>query len=118
HERYNAPVVRDNDVAVMLLASSARLGASIAVARIPAQGEEVPDNMPVIHVGWGRTNPNVASASQTLQEVEIRTVDFTTCRDQYRMLEALTNRSFPVTTNMICSGLLGVGGTSQTVKEM
>lgn len=58
HERYNSPVLRDYDVAIMVLASAFTLGARIATALIPTQGEEVPDNSTVIHAGWGRTDVN------------------------------------------------------------
>lgn len=60
HERYDSPVPRDHDVAIMVLASSFQLGNSrIATALIPTHGEEVPDNVSVIHAGWGRTDVNI-----------------------------------------------------------
>ncbi|XP_028025706.1 trypsin CFT-1-like [Bombyx mandarina] len=109
HERYNVPI-RDNDIAVLVLSSPVTLSASVAQARIPVQWAEVPDNSSVIHVGWGRTNVNVAQASSVLNEVEVRIVNRDVCRTRYEFLESVTGDPFPVTVNMICAGLLDIGG--------
>ncbi|XP_073958661.1 achelase-1-like isoform X2 [Choristoneura fumiferana] len=110
HERYNVGWARDNDISVVVLASTVTLSARVALAFLPAQGNQVPDNAPVIAVGWGRTNAGVNQASPVLNQVAVYTVNLNTCAARYRQLEYIKNEPFPVTTNMICSGLLDVGG--------
>ncbi|XP_045456506.1 trypsin CFT-1-like [Melitaea cinxia] len=109
HDSYNTPI-RDNDVAVMTLASSVRLSSSVALAVLPIQDSEVPDNEPVVLIGWGRTNASVAQGSESLKEVEVYSIPRDTCRVRYEFLESYSNQPFPVTENMICVGILNVGG--------
>ncbi|XP_049881908.1 trypsin, alkaline B-like [Pectinophora gossypiella] len=109
HERYNNPL-RDNDVAVVVMNRRVTLGRSIAQAALPYQGQLVPNSAFVIHVGWGRTNPYIATPSTILQEVVVNKINNTVCRQRYALLEAQFNQPFPVTSSMICAGILDVGG--------
>lgn len=109
HERYNQPV-RDNDVAVVTLSSSVTLSNNVQTAKIPVAGAVLPDNTTVVVVGWGRTNPNIPSASSVLNEVSVRTVNNQVCAQRYQWLESLSNDTFPVTDSMLCAGLLDIGG--------
>ncbi|XP_026734167.1 trypsin CFT-1-like isoform X2 [Trichoplusia ni] len=110
HESYNTPV-RDNDIAVVVLSSAARLGGSVAVHAIPVQGATIPDNSPVVAVGWGKTNPILESGSLYLQEVTVRTVNLSTCYSRYEELNnPALNEYYPVTSSMLCAGILDVGG--------
>ncbi|CAH2099059.1 unnamed protein product [Euphydryas editha] len=109
HDSYNTPI-RSNDVAVMTLSTSVRLSASVALAVLPVQGAVVPDNVPVVIIGWGRTNASLAQGSEELNEVQVYSVPLNTCRERYQFLESYTDQSFPVTDNMICAGLLNIGG--------
>ncbi|KAM3960022.1 trypsin CFT-1 [Aphomia sociella] len=109
HERYSA-VTHDNDVAVLLLASALRFSQSISYIGIPPQAFAVPDNSSVVHLGWGRTNPNINLPSEILQEVTVSTINRTICAQRYRQLQAATGLTMVVTDNMICAGLLDIGG--------
>ncbi|KAJ2939451.1 hypothetical protein O0L34_g10884 [Tuta absoluta] len=108
HADYNTAVVRDNDVAVMLLQQELTLGSSTQVAGVPQGGYTVPDDALVAYVGWGATASGVIST--TLQEVWVHKVNNLECRERYRELETLNNLPWPVTSTMICAGLLDVGG--------
>ncbi|XP_063370245.1 trypsin CFT-1-like [Cydia amplana] len=110
HERYNLDAARDHDISVLLLATTATLGASVAVAAIPAQGSVVPYNAVVWVVGWGRTTADSGQASSVLNEVWVYTINTTVCAQRYRNLELVNNAPYPVTTNMMCTGILDVGG--------
>ncbi|CAG5037487.1 unnamed protein product [Parnassius apollo] len=109
HESYNSPP-RDNDVAVLVMTVAVDLGASVNTAFIPLQGAVVPDNATVVHVGWGRTNVAIPQASDVLNEVEVHKVNRNVCQQRYQYLQAATGDPYPVTENMICAGLLDIGG--------
>ncbi|KAL0819193.1 hypothetical protein ABMA28_008445 [Loxostege sticticalis] len=64
----------------------------------------IPDNQPVIHAGWGTTE--LGTASDVLRDVTVFTVNREICRERYAKLE----EPLPITENMICAGLLDVGG--------
>ncbi|XP_072946162.1 trypsin, alkaline C-like [Epargyreus clarus] len=109
HERYNNPV-RDNDIAVLLLATAVTKSASVATVPIPVQGAVVPDNGAITIVGWGRTNAAVPVASDVLNEVTVVKVPRAECAERYALLQSVTGDPYPVTDNMLCAGLLDVGG--------
>ncbi|XP_050671910.1 trypsin, alkaline C-like [Leptidea sinapis] len=108
HEQYNVPL-RNNDVALLLLASYVSLSSSVAVASIPVQGSVVPDNATVTAVGWGRTSTEIEGASLYLNEVNLRKVNLYTCTERYDWLQSLTGDPYIVTNEMMCTGLLDVG---------
>ncbi|XP_014370089.2 trypsin CFT-1-like [Papilio machaon] len=109
HERYNI-VPHDADVAVALLAGAVPQSARAVPAPIAPPGAALPHNASVVHVGWGRTNVNIPESSDVLREVTVFKVDRNVCAARYRQLEVLTGEPFPVTANMICAGVLDVGG--------
>ncbi|CAH1643866.1 unnamed protein product [Spodoptera littoralis] len=109
HENYGIPV-RDNDIAVLLLRTAVTLSSTVATAYIPVQGAAVTDNATVIAVGWGLTSENAAGPSSVLNEVSIRKINLGTCQYNYLRLQSTSGIPYPVTSNMICAGILGVGG--------
>ncbi|XP_041983691.1 trypsin, alkaline C-like [Aricia agestis] len=110
HERYNSPA-RDNDVAVMTLATAAMLSSRVQLAYIPVQGAVVPENATLTQLGWGKTSTSSdATASEVLNAVDIRKVNRSVCAARYEYLASVVQEPFPVTENMICAGLLDVGG--------
>ncbi|XP_052745360.1 trypsin CFT-1-like isoform X2 [Bicyclus anynana] len=109
HQNYNTPV-RDYDIAVMTLTSRVTLTSAVATAYIPSAGADVPDYALVTVVGWGRTNSSVAQASTVLNEVQIYTVNQSVCAARYAYLQEITGDPYPITSNMLCAGLLDVGG--------
>ncbi|XP_061724402.1 trypsin, alkaline C-like isoform X2 [Cydia pomonella] len=110
HERYNLDAARDHDVSVLLLATTVTLSASVGVTAIPTQGSTVPDNAVVWVVGWGRTTTVPGPSSSILNEVWVYTINTTICAQRYRNLELVNNSPYPVTNNMMCTGILDVGG--------
>lgn len=55
HENYNMPI-RDNDVAVMVLASDVTLSNSVQTVTLPLADENLADNSTVVVIGWGTTH--------------------------------------------------------------
>ncbi|XP_048486994.1 achelase-2-like [Plutella xylostella] len=101
HESYTFPF---NDVAVLVLSDSISnyRSSSVQPAAIPPGGYVVPDNASVVAVGWGRTDENCSNSSPLgLRRVGLRTVDRDTCAARYSIFSY---------NNMLCAGLLGVGG--------
>ncbi|CAK1546639.1 unnamed protein product [Leptosia nina] len=109
HPRYNTPL-RDNDIAVVFLSRRVTLSASVSAAFIPVQGQSVPDQASVTHVGWGQTNVNIIGGSQVLNEVDVQKVNLTICSQRYTQLSQITGLVYIVTQNMMCAGILDVGG--------
>ncbi|XP_068624672.1 trypsin CFT-1-like isoform X2 [Battus philenor] len=109
HERYNRPV-RDNDVAVVVLSTSVTISGSVNTTAIPPPGAALPDGATLVHIGWGRTDPSVSQASHVLNEVEVYKVNRSICQQRYLALQTVTGEPYPVTGNMICAGVLDVGG--------
>ncbi|XP_048486976.1 trypsin CFT-1 [Plutella xylostella] len=109
HEDYNYKYSKskDNDVAVLVLPTSISnyRSSSVQPAAIPPGGYVVPDNASVVAVGWGQTDMNCSKSTPLgLRHVGLRTVDRDTCAARYPRLFSYNN--------MLCVGLLGVGGAS------
>ncbi|XP_053615634.1 trypsin CFT-1-like [Plodia interpunctella] len=97
----------DSDITVVRLATQLTYSPTIQQATIIAPGFEFPANIPVKYIGWGLTSSTgQASHADVLQEAEVLTVDRSVCAQTYLSLPSPRN----ITGNMICSGLLGVGG--------
>ncbi|XP_022835531.1 trypsin, alkaline B-like [Spodoptera litura] len=109
HENYVSPA-SDNDIAVLLLRTAVTLSSTVTTAHIPVQGASVPENATVIAVGWGTTNVNSKIPSGVLNEVAIIKINRRICRKNFLELQAVTGITRQITNNMICAGILEVGG--------
>ncbi|GBP00027.1 Trypsin, alkaline C [Eumeta japonica] len=111
HERYHIPTRLDNDVAIVRLASPAVLSPAVGVARIGGANYLLPDNTPVTAVGWGELW-NLGPQPEILQHVDIYTINQEICVQRYAYLRTQPGfQNWPeVTSNMLCSGVLDVGG--------
>nr|AAF24228.1 trypsin-like PiT2c precursor [Plodia interpunctella] len=94
----------DGDVSVVRLSEPLVYSPVVQQATIVAQDTVIPDNLPVVHAGWGATSWQGPASSQ-LQHMTIYTVNNDLCRERYLQLPNQI-----VTPNMICAGLLDVGG--------
>ncbi|XP_045538035.1 trypsin, alkaline C-like [Papilio machaon] len=95
----------DGDICVVRLLTALVFSPVIQQGTIVAQGTQVPDNMPVVHAGWGATSQG-GPASSILLDTTIYTVNNDLCRERYLN----SPRQDIVTPNMICAGLLDIGG--------
>ncbi|KAF9409166.1 hypothetical protein HW555_011383 [Spodoptera exigua] len=95
----------DGDISVIQLSSALVYSERIQQVPVIPQGFELPDNLPVVHSGWGTTSQG-GLASAVLRDVQIYTINHEICAARYASL--LIPRR--VTENMICAGLLDVGG--------
>ncbi|GBP28912.1 Trypsin CFT-1 [Eumeta japonica] len=95
----------DGDINVVELESVLVWNPVIQQGTIVAHGSIIPDNSPVVHAGWGTTTQG-GQPSADLQHVTIYVINNELCRDRYIELDS----RFIVTPNMICAGLLDVGG--------
>ncbi|XP_075984810.1 trypsin, alkaline C-like [Anticarsia gemmatalis] len=106
---YNHPTYgslgNDGDITVVRLRDNLVYSPVVAQGTFIYQGAVFYDGLPVIHAGWGATTQG-GSASPELLDVTIYTVNNALCRERYLSL------TIPgiVTENMICAGLLDVGG--------
>ncbi|KAG6458171.1 trypsin, alkaline B-like [Manduca sexta] len=104
HHNYNRWSL-DNDIAILRLASNIGFNQNAQPGSFAGGNYHVADNQAVWAAGWGHTQFQ-GSPSEQLRHVEVRTINLEVCRDRYR-------RAFPprtVTDNMLCSGILDVGG--------
>ncbi|XP_047537487.1 trypsin, alkaline B-like [Vanessa atalanta] len=108
-DAYNHPSyglrVYDGDITVVKLRSALTYTPVVQRTTIVSQGSLIPDNFPVVHAGWGRTTDD-GIPSEVLLDVTVFTVNNKVCTDRY----AAIPDSPPVTENMICAGLLDIGG--------
>ncbi|XP_075984826.1 trypsin, alkaline C-like [Anticarsia gemmatalis] len=95
----------DGDISLVQLSSNLVYSNVIAQIAITSQGFELPDNLPVVHAGWGATSQG-GSTSSVLRDVTIYTINRELCAARYLTLP----RPQRVTQNMICAGILDVGG--------
>ncbi|CAH2095035.1 unnamed protein product [Euphydryas editha] len=95
----------DGDISVLRLTTPLEYSSVIQPTSIVAQNSAIPDNVPVVHAGWGTTQQGGIS-SPILRDVEIYTVNNTLCTQRYAQL----GPAYRVTENMICAGVLDVGG--------
>ncbi|CAH0402287.1 unnamed protein product [Chilo suppressalis] len=95
----------DGDITVVRLMAPLTYNPVIQQAPIVAPGSVIRDGRPVIHAGWGAISQGGPASSQLL-DVTIYTVNHELCRDRYLTLRPPAT----VTRNMICAGILDVGG--------
>ncbi|KAM3960825.1 trypsin, alkaline C-like [Aphomia sociella] len=95
----------DGDITVVRLSEPLVYSPVVQQGTIVAQDTLIPDNQPVVHAGWGTTSQG-GVLSEQLRDVTIYTVNNDLCRERYQTLP----RPLIVTNNMICAGLLDVGG--------
>ncbi|KAJ8709007.1 hypothetical protein PYW07_008833 [Mythimna separata] len=95
----------DGDISVLQLSSALVYSNQIQPISIPPQDFDLPNGLPVIHAGWGTTSSGGVS-SAILRDVTIYTIDNALCTARYASL-LIPQR---VTENMICAGILDVGG--------
>ncbi|CAK1545768.1 unnamed protein product [Leptosia nina] len=105
HPQYRVASRYDADVSVMRVTSPFVYSLYIQPGTIVPQGYQVPDNTPVVLAGWGDTawGGNPATG---LKKVEIYTINNELCRLRYQDLPG----NLVVTPNMMCAGILDVGG--------
>lgn len=102
HDDNNVPILFDNDIALLFLASSLTFGTGIQVINLPPQGFVVPHGTDSRVSGWGALSQGGA-ASDVLQVVTVPIVSNDICGNAYAQLN-------PITDGMICAGVLETGG--------
>ncbi|XP_037968684.2 trypsin, alkaline C [Plutella xylostella] len=100
HPEHGILADNDADISLLYLAQELVFSASVQPAPIPPQDAQLPDGSAVTHAGWGRTTPG-GELSPVVREVTIYTVNNAECADRYVS---------GITENMICAGILDVGG--------
>ncbi|XP_075975885.1 trypsin, alkaline A-like [Anticarsia gemmatalis] len=102
HNQYN-PRTLDSDVATMRTTANINYGTGIQPARIAGTNYPLGDNQIVWAAGWGITE--TGRPSEQLRHVQVWTISQANCRQRYG--------SSRITDNMLCSGVLDVGGRDQ-----
>ncbi|XP_037970484.2 trypsin, alkaline A [Plutella xylostella] len=102
HPNYTKTAQDDSDIALFELKESLNWSDSVQPANIANAGFELADNSTVQVAGWGRTKPG-GIVSDTLQHVTLYTVNNEECARRFL-------NQYVVNDNMICAGILDVGG--------
>ncbi|KAG6446132.1 trypsin, alkaline C-like [Manduca sexta] len=95
----------DGDITVVRLINALVYSPVVQRGTIIYQDGVIPDYMPVVHAGWGRTTQGGLLSPQ-LRDVVIYVINRELCAERYLTL----NPPGIVTENMICAGLLDIGG--------
>ncbi|KAJ8736128.1 hypothetical protein PYW08_006784 [Mythimna loreyi] len=105
HPSYNSRTM-DSDVAIMHTTSTMSFNNVVQAASVAGPNYSITDNQVVWAAGWGTTSSG-GSASEQLRHVQIWTVNQDICRSRY------ASGGGTITENMLCSGVLDVGGRDQ-----
>ncbi|XP_075984451.1 trypsin, alkaline C-like [Anticarsia gemmatalis] len=105
HPSYGVAAPLDGDITVVRLRDTLVYTPVIQQASIIGQNYVIPDNLPVVHAGWGAISQG-GPASNELLDVTIFKINRELCAARYL---TLPTPGF-VTENMICAGLLDIGG--------
>ncbi|XP_028159088.1 trypsin, alkaline C-like [Ostrinia furnacalis] len=96
----------NNDICVIITSTNIPFSANVQPGRIAGTNYHLADNEPVWAAGWGTTWQGGWNSEQ-LRHVQVYSVNQEACRQRY----AVTNNV--VNDNMLCSGILDVGGRDQ-----
>ncbi|CAH0581640.1 unnamed protein product [Chrysodeixis includens] len=93
-----------HDIAIVQTSVEIKFSATIQPAPIAGTNYNVADNEAVWAAGWGQTEFD--DHSEQLRDVQLLTINNDICRQRYESF-------LPVTTNMLCTGWLDIGGRDQ-----
>ncbi|KAL0850891.1 hypothetical protein ABMA28_006800 [Loxostege sticticalis] len=111
HPNYN-PSTMDNDISILWVNGNIPVTATSRPARIAGSRYYPADNQVVWAAGWGFTiYDDMNSMSEQLRHVQIWTVNQDICRQRY------LSTPMRITDNMLCSGVLDVGGRDQCTMD-
>lgn len=104
HHQFNLPTPYNNDIALIILFKALAFSPTIGPIS-PGTSSPSTGNL-VTASGYGSTVPG-GNQTSNLHSVTVPVVDQATCARNYKTVPNLKNR---VTENMLCAGLLNVGG--------
>ncbi|KAG6458160.1 hypothetical protein O3G_MSEX010714 [Manduca sexta] len=104
HSNWNYRTM-DNDIALMRTANSISYTNIIQPSSVAGANYIIRDNEPVWATGWGHITPS-GPGSEELRHVQIYSINQAVCRQRYVSKAVITD-------NMLCSGLLDIGGRDQ-----
>ncbi|XP_028167163.1 trypsin, alkaline C-like [Ostrinia furnacalis] len=111
----NWPAEPDNDLSILWLTDIIPVTPTSRPALIAGPNYNLADNEPVWAIGWGWTEyGNFTSHSEQLRHVQVYTVNQEICRQRFanRVVNGVP-MPYTITDNMLCSGILDVGGRDQ-----
>uniref|UniRef100_A0A2A4K759 Peptidase S1 domain-containing protein n=1 Tax=Heliothis virescens TaxID=7102 RepID=A0A2A4K759_HELVI len=108
HPTYNVAAFLDNDFAIMRSASAIVYNNNVSPVSIAGANYNLGDDQVVWAAGWGVTE--FGSTSEQLRHVQVYTINQEICRNLY-------NGMYQITDNMLCSGVLNVGGRDQCQQD-
>ncbi|XP_049692546.2 trypsin, alkaline C isoform X2 [Helicoverpa armigera] len=109
HPNYNHAIF-DNDFAILRSVTVISFNNNVRAVSIAGANYNLPDNQAVWTAGWGRISEN-GPTSEQLRHVQVFTINQAICRSRYAA--AFTT----ITDNMLCSGILDVGGRDQCSQD-
>ncbi|XP_047027303.1 trypsin, alkaline C-like [Helicoverpa zea] len=109
HPNYNQAAFLDYDFAIMRSASTIVFNNHVNPVRLAGANYNLADNQVVWAAGWGLTEQGGFSSEQ-LRHVQVYTINQEICRNRYA-------GRYVITENMLCSGVLDVGGRDQCQQD-
>ncbi|XP_047027218.1 trypsin, alkaline C-like [Helicoverpa zea] len=110
HPNYNQAKFFDLDFAILRSATAISFNNNVRAVSIAGANYNLGDNQVVWAAGWGLTSEG-GSPSEQLRHVQIFSVNQATCRNRYGTV------GITITDNMLCSGVLDVGGRDQCTQD-
>ncbi|XP_047027287.1 trypsin, alkaline C-like [Helicoverpa zea] len=109
HPNYDQAAYLDLDIAILRSATAISFNNNVRPVSIAGSNYNLPDNQVVWAAGWGVTESG--STSEQLRHVQVFSINQAACRSRYAA------RGVSITDNMLCSGILGVGGRDQCSQD-
>jgi len=108
HEKYNASISQDHNIAIVVLKYPLFYTSAIQPIDLPQPHFRVPANTTVYISGWGTRTFGIYDPPDNLYAAAVQIVDQNECTQAYNSTQVSNQK---VSWNMLCAGVPGVGGT-------
>jgi len=107
HEKYDASISQDHNIAVLVLKYPLLYTKSIQPIELPQNHYRIPVNTTVYISGWGTQTFGIYDPPDNLHAVSVQVVDQNECAKAYNTTYVGNQK---VTWNMLCAGVPNAGG--------
>ncbi|PZC70336.1 hypothetical protein B5X24_HaOG200459 [Helicoverpa armigera] len=115
HPNFDQAAFVDMDFAILRSASAISFNNNVRPVSIAGPNYYLPDNQAVWATGWGWISEN-GPTSEQLRHVEVFSINQEICKSRYANL-SIGAFNIAITDNMLCSGILDVGGRDQCSQD-
>jgi len=104
---YGNPSPYENDIGILILWIPLFYNKYVQPIALPKQNEDIAVDETVVVSGWGINSTEYLTNAENLHAASVQIIDRDVCREAYVAYEEV---QIYITNNMICAGILDVGG--------